>query len=90
MPVDALCSVSDGDDHAIGAKHGIGVEVRLDLLVGLAGNLPTKLVPGLVIEEEDRSASVVVGVTTELEQVLDDIGRDASLLKPRLSVMCDR
>jgi len=67
MPVDALCSVTDGDDHAIGAKHGIGVEMGLDLFVGVAGNLSAELVPGLMVEEEDCSAPVVVGVTAKLE-----------------------
>lgn len=89
MPVDSLCSVSDGDDHAIRPKHGICVEVGLDLFVGVVGNLPAESVPGPVIEEENRSSSVIVGVAAEFEQVLDDVRRDASLLKPCLSVMCD-
>ena len=62
----------------------------LDLFVVVPGDLPAESVPGLMAEEKNRSAPVVVGVTTELVQVLDDVGRDASLLKPCLSVMCDR
>jgi len=90
VPIDSLRPVTYGDDHAVRAKHSIGVEMGLDLFVGVAGNLPTESVPGLMVEEENRSAPVVVGVTTELEQVLYDVGRDASLLKPCLSMMCDR
>ena len=82
MPVNALCSVADGDDYAIGVKYGVGVEVGLDLFVGIVGNLPAEPVPRSVIEEENRSSPVIVGVTAEVEQVLDDVRWDASLLKP--------
>jgi hypothetical protein len=90
VPINALRPVSHGNDHAIRAEHGISVEMRLDLFVGVGGDLPTESVPGLVIKEKDGPAPVIVGMTPELEQVLYDIGRNASLLEAGLGVMRDR
>jgi hypothetical protein len=67
VPVDPLCPVPYGDDHAVLAYHCIGIEVSLNLLERLAGNLPTKFVSSVVIEEENGSSSVIMGLTPKVE-----------------------
>jgi hypothetical protein len=90
VPVYSLCPVPYGDDCAVISQHRIGIEVRLDLLERVAGNLSTKFVSGAVIEEENGSSSVIMGLTPEVEQALHDIGRNTPLLKPGLSMVRDR
>jgi hypothetical protein len=67
VPVDPLCPVPYGDDHAVLAYHCISIEVRLNLLERVAGNLPTKFVSSVVIEEENGSSPVIMGLTPEVE-----------------------
>lgn len=90
MPVDPLRAMPHGHDRAICSKHSIGVEVGFDPLVGIAGDLPAKLGSSFMVEEEDRPSSVIMGLAPEVEQTLDDNGRDAPLLEARLSMMSDR
>ncbi len=90
MPVDPLRAVPYGHDRAIRAKHCIGVEMGFEPLVGIAGDLPAKLGSSFMVEKEDRPSSMIMGLAPEVEQTLDNNWRDASLLKPCLSVMCDR
>ena len=89
MPVDPLRAVPYGHDRPIRSRHCIGVEMGFEPLVGIAGDLPAKLGSSFMVEEEDRPSSMIMGLAPEVEQTLDDNWRDASLLKPCLSVMCD-
>ena len=89
MAIDALGPMPDRHHHTVRTEHGIGIEMRFDLLVGIARNLATQGVASPVIEEKDRPASVVVCLTTKVEQTLNDDGRNAALLQPGLSVVCD-
>ena len=90
VPVDPLRPMSHGDHHAVRAKHGVSVEMRFDPLVGLARHLASQPASCPVIEKDNRSASVVMGMTSEVEQTLNDDGWDASLLEARLGVVSNR
>lgn len=90
VPIDTLRPMPNGDDHAVLAYHRIGIEVRFDLLERVAGNLPTKFVSGAVIEEENGSSSVIMGLTPEVEKAFYNIGGNAPLLESGLGVVRDR
>ena len=90
MPVDPLRAMPHGHDRTVRSKHCICVEMGFDPFVGINGDLAAKLGSSFMVEEEDRPSSMIMGLAPEVEQTLDDNWRDASLLKPCLSVMCDR
>ena len=47
MPVDALCSVTHGDDQAVRTQHSIGVEMGLDLCLQSTGGVGSGYHPAL-------------------------------------------
>jgi hypothetical protein len=76
MPVDPVRAMPDCHDLAIRAEHDVGIEMRLDLFVIVIGDFLTKLGPGFLIKEEDCTSSVVISLTSKVEQAFDDNRRD--------------
>jgi hypothetical protein len=65
---------------------GIGIKMRFNPLIRLRTNLPAQLLSGLVVEIDDPASTMIVRLMPEIEQTLNDIGRNASLLKPYLGM----
>jgi hypothetical protein len=90
VPVDPLRPMTHRHHYAVRAEHGISVEMRFNLLVGVASYLTPQRVACPVIKKDNRPTPVVMGLTSEVEQALNDDRWNASLLEARLSMVSDR
>jgi len=90
VPVNSLRPMPHGHHHAVRAEHGIGVEMRFDLLVRVTGDLTPQRVTCPVIKKHNRSAPVVMCLTPEVEQALNNDGGYASLLEACLGMVSNR
>ncbi len=79
--------MADGNDFAAIGHDCIGIEMRLDALVGLRADLPAQLLASRVVEIDDPAPTVVVGFMSEIKQAFHHDGRDAALLKSGLRMM---
>lgn len=78
--------MSYGNDFACIGDDGVGIEVPLDVLVRLRADLPAQLLSGAVIEINNSTPAMIVRLVSKVEQTLYDIGWNAALLKPHLSM----
>jgi hypothetical protein len=85
--MDATGAMSDGNDFPGIGHDRIGIEMRLDALVGLRAELPAQLSASTVVKIDDSAPVVVMGFMAEIKQTFHYGVRDAALLKPGLRMM---
>jgi hypothetical protein len=85
--VDAAGAVPDGNDFTGIGHDRIGIEMRLDALVGLRADLAAQLLASTLIKIDDSTPVVVMGLMSEVKQAFHYGVRDAALLEPSLRMM---
>jgi hypothetical protein len=87
VAVDAAGTVPNGNDFPGICYDRIGIEMRLNALVGLHADLPAQLLASPVVEIDDSAPTVIVSFMSEIEEAFHHGGRDAALLKSGLRMM---
>jgi len=90
VPIYAMSAMSNRDYRTIRSHHGVGVEVRFDPPEVVAGELSLELLAGTVIKIENTATTVIVHLSPEVEQILDDERRDTPLLQASLGMVSNR
>jgi hypothetical protein len=79
--IDAVCAVADGDHFARSADHGVGIQMPLNPSKGFAADGLFQARAGAPVEIDDPASPVIVLLPSEIEQALDDDGRNPALLQ---------
>jgi hypothetical protein len=85
--IDATGTVANRNDFTGIAKDGIGVKMGLNALVQGVAASGAKVRTSMAIEVENQTASVVMNLVTEFEQVFKHGLWNPALLQPGLSMM---